>query len=103
MRYLDGGDRIQCRARIEGRYDGEDFIYEDAPDADGWYFYWMEDKNPSTFWWSEGNMSCDCNRHNFLPPHLQEKHNGECGGQIRLKRIIPLEGENLPVVELNEY
>lgn len=102
LRHGAGDECIQCRCRIEGHYMGRDFIYEDPEHADGWYYFWVKHQDPSTYWWAEGNMSCDCNRYIFLPADLQALHDGKCGESIMIKRIIPLEGDNLPILDLTQ-
>lgn len=84
---------VQCRVVIEGEYNGEKFTYTDPEGSDGSQFIWLEDNDPSTYWWTEGNYACDCNRHEFLPPHLQEIHNGECGHEIKIFKVTPIEKE----------
>lgn len=99
----DGNVRIQCRVRIEGEYDGIPFVYEDPLESEGSQFFWIDgETDPSTYWWTEGNMACDCNRIGFMPAELQKLHPGGCGEAIHLRKIIPLEGENLPVLNLDE-
>ena len=98
---------IQVRCRIEGTYKGEEWVYEDPEGYGSQYIHVEEDTgilDPYTFWWSHGNFSCDCNRYRFLPEKMQAQIEDEeqCGKEIRIRRIIPLEGDNLPVLELNE-
>lgn len=103
-RLLDDG-QIKCRVRIHGSYLGISFVHEDDEDPGDWSQYiWPENTEDeiSGYWWSEGNMSCDCNRHRFLPEYLQAMHNEEkCGEEIYIDRIVPFD-KCLPVLELNE-
>lgn len=102
MKLLDDGKRIRCRVRIEGTFLGMPWFYEDPQDSDGSQVIWVEENDPSDFWWREGNMACDCNRYEFLPGNLQAIHSGDCGHEIMIDTIIPIEGERLPVLYLNE-
>lgn len=106
MHIIDKGtdsERIVCRVMIIGTYKGEMFVYQDGPDNEGSQYYWVKDNmDPSTFWWTDGNMACDCNRSAFLPEHLYKLHGGGCGHEIKFDRIIPIEGENLPILILDE-
>jgi len=111
MRVLDDG-RINCKVRIEGSYKGENFIYEDEDDQFGSQYIWpaencdgddeqeINDNRASRYWWEEGNLGCDCNRCRFLPPHME--HSGDCGHTITINKIIPIEGDNLPILILND-
>jgi hypothetical protein len=99
MKVLEDG-RIQCRVRIPGEYKGERFVYEDKEGDDGSQYIWP-DGDASQYWWQDGNFSCDCNRWGFLPEHLKKVHDGKCGHEIILFRIIPIEGDNLPILELD--
>lgn len=81
---------------------GENWVYEDDKNSNGNYTYWVKEKEANQYIWADGNNSCDCNRYRFLPLHLQEKHSSECGTDIFIDKIIPLEGEGLPTMELNE-
>lgn len=76
--------RIQCRVRITGTYQGKPFVYEDPKDDEGSQFY-DADGEPSTHWWSEGNMSCDCNRSKFVKVDL------DCGDGILIDTIAPID------------
>lgn len=102
MKILDNGQRVQCRVMIIGSYRGETFVYEDPKESDGSQYIWKESNDPSEFWWSEGNMACDCNRIEFMPEHLQKQHSGECGHEIKIQSITPVEGVDLPTLQLNE-
>jgi hypothetical protein len=96
------------RVRIEGTYLGRKWVYEDEPERKGSQFLWPGDEegNPdlSEYWWSEGNMGCDCNRYVFLPDDLKAEYDklhpraeddwegfGTCGETIRIDSIIPLD------------
>lgn len=101
-------ESVQYRVRIEGTLNGKPWVYEDPEKSDGSQFLWVKENDPSTFWWSEGNMCCDCNRAKFVPIELRanlplDTDDGyECGNNIFIDRIIPLEGDSLPTLELNE-
>ncbi len=88
-------NRVQIRVRIEGSFQGKPWVYEDPIDSDGSQFIWLdaetEDEKNSAFWWREGNMCCDCNRHTFMSN--TEMDFGECGHEIKIHKIIPLEGD----------
>lgn len=94
MKKIDN-NRVQCRVVIKGEYNGEAFTYTDPEDSDGSQFIWLEDNDPSSYWWNNGNMGCDCNRISFMPKHLQDLHGGECGHTIKLFSVTPIE-EGLP-------
>ncbi len=105
MKLLNQGtdsERIQVRCRIEGSFMGTKFTYEDPKENDGSQFIYVKENDPSYFWWTDGNFGCDCNRVKFLPPELKQLFINECGNLILIDRIIPLEGDDLPVLELNE-
>lgn len=97
MQVLEDG-RIRCRVRITGTYQGRGFNYVDPEGVNGRQFI-EPDGDPSTFWWSEGNMSCDCNRAALLPPEWNVSR--ECGDEICIERIEPIDYDG-PVLELNE-
>lgn len=97
MQVLDDG-RIRCRVRITGTYKGNAFEYTDPEDDEGSQFIWPNG-DPSTFWWSEGNMACDCNRAKYLPEAWGVED--ECGHEICIDRIEPVDYDG-PVLELNE-
>lgn len=108
MKLLDDG-RIQVRVRITGTFRGERWEYVDPDDRDGSQFIWPKDKCwsddeiVSRYWWYDGNMSCDCNRWKFLPSHLQELCPEEnCGEEICIDRIEPVEGDTSLVLVLND-
>lgn len=91
MKVLKDG-RINCRVKITGTYLGKTFTYTDPEGTDGSPYYWP-DGDPSIYWWSEGNFSCDCNRCEFIGIK-----NMECGDLIFIDRIEPVdypEGESL--------
>lgn len=98
-------ESIPYRIRIEGSYKGTPWVYEDPPGTKS-SFYWPEDNDPSDFWWRDGNMSCDCNRTRFLPANITkdwtEDNFTQCGGDILIKRIIPIDDSTIPILELNE-
>jgi hypothetical protein len=94
MKRLKDG-RVNCRVRITGTFQGEPFEYVDPEGHDGSQYIWP-DGDPSTYWWSEGNFSCDCNRAEFVGvEHM------ECGETICIDRIEPIDFDG-PVLELNE-
>lgn len=98
--------RIQCRVKIIGSYRGEKFEYIDPENSDGSQFF-SEDGDPSTYWWSEGNYSCDCNRSEFLSEELfgkWEKNSGinECGDEILIDEIVPLDYPDGRILKLDE-
>ena len=102
MKKLDDG-RIRCRVKIVGTYNGKPFEYIDPEDSEGSQFYWPPDKDnpeyePSESWWSVGNMSCDCNRCEYVGVDL------DCGHTIFIDRIKCIEDTDviLPPLILNE-
>ena len=97
MKFLKDG-RIQCRCRIVGSYRGHPFEFVDAEDSDGSQFI-QADGDPSTWWWTEGNFGCDCNRSTFLPYAWGVPD--DCGHEIKIDRIEPIDYPG-PVLELNE-
>lgn len=104
VRLPDG--RIDCRARIEGTYKGQPFVFEDPPGETSQFI--SPSGDPATWWWTEGNMGCDCNRLRFLGatpetyPELFDAETGEeqCGETIMLHRITPLD-PRLPILDLD--
>jgi hypothetical protein len=100
MKVIDK-DRVQCRVVIEGEFNGEKFTYTDTENSDGSQFIWLEENDPSTYWWTEGNYACDCNRVEFLPAHLKDLHDGECGHRIKLFSVTPIEKE-LPTLIIEQ-
>lgn len=98
MKVLEDG-RVNCRVQIIGRFNGELFTYTDPEDQMSQYIW--PDGDPSTFWWEEGNMACDCNRRRFLPEHLKAQVKEECGRRIDIISITPLE-DNLPILVLEQ-
>jgi hypothetical protein len=114
---LDDG-RIHCRVMIRGSYKDKPFFYVDPPGVDGSQFVHPdsddEDVRVSKYWWSDHNMSCDCNRARFLGatpethPELFESYVDEdgdrikkCGKEIRIHSVIPLD-YRLPELWLDE-
>lgn len=87
--------RICCRARVQGVYRGKPFDYTEPEGEDGSY-YLLPDGDPSTFWWADGNMSCDCNRGRFVGENIEE-----CGEDILIDTVSPVEFEG-PILRLNE-
>lgn len=91
MKLIEQGttsERIIAKCRIHGEYLGVPFEFDSEN------YYWTHDNNdPSTRWWVDGNMACDCNRVNFLPTELRSQHYGQCGHEIILTKIVPLEGD----------
>lgn len=83
MKVLEDGS-IQCRARITGTYQGMPFVYED-PEGDEGSQYYDAEGDPSTYWWAEGNFSCDCNRSQFVGVDL------DCGDEIFIDTIAPID------------
>ena len=105
MKKVDIGtdfEKIICRIRITGQYLGVPFVYEDPEDYEGSQFIWTKDMDPSSYWWREGNMGCDCNRVRFLPENLRHHHGEKCGHEIKFIKIEPLEGDGLPILEFDE-
>ena len=97
MQKLDDG-RINCRVKITGTYKGKPFEYIDPEGVEGSQYIWP-DGDPSTFWWAEGNMACDCNRSYFLPEEWGVSN--ECGDEILIDTIVPVDYDG-PSLELNE-
>ena len=94
MRQLDDG-RIQCRVKITGTFRGEPYEYVDPEDHPGSQFIWP-DGGSSDWWWSDGNMSCDCNRGEFVG--IEDM---ECGETINIDMIEPIDYDG-PTLELND-
>ncbi len=94
MVILDDG-RIQCRVKITGTFRGKPFEYIDPEDSGGSQYIWP-DGDPSTFWWTDGNYSCDCNRWRFAG--VEEL---DCGEEICIDKIEPIDYDAEPLV-LNE-
>ncbi len=89
------------KIRVRGSYRGTKFVYEDGDSAKGWPFIWNTDDpkdGVADYWWREGNMSCDCNRRQFLPD-IEESI--RCGEEICIDSIEPLNGLFAPIM-LNE-
>jgi hypothetical protein len=100
-------NRVIVRARIEGSFKGIPFIYEDPADSDGSQYIWLDGETDSEkcsgYWLREGNMARDCNRRNYLPNNLKEDlDEPDCGHQIKIHKIIPLEG-NYPTLLVDGY
>lgn len=96
---------INCRVRIEGTYLGKPWVYVDPPEKRS-QFVWPADefghRDPSVAWWTEGNMSCDCNRQAFLPAEMRPTEKMACSGEtILIDRIVPLD-PTLPELSLLE-
>ena len=87
----------QYRVRIIGTYKGEPFTYEDPPDFKGSSCVHNDGGiiDPSSFWWSGGSMSCDCNRCGYVGESL------DCGDEVKIDTIEPLD-ENWPRLMLSE-
>ncbi len=94
MKALDDG-RINCRVRITGTFQGKPFEYIDPEDSDGSQYIWP-DGDPSTYWWAEGNFSCDCNRWDFVGDEEME-----CGETICIDQIEPIDYDG-PILFLDE-
>jgi hypothetical protein len=92
---------IPYRARITGAYKGVLFVFEDPEHLYSNYF-WKGENDPSEFWWSDGNMACDCNRSRFLPEGLFRDIRDKCGEDIQIEYIEPIEDKAIPVLFLNE-
>lgn len=100
------GGLIQCRAIIRGSYKGQPFEYIDPEGDEGSQFI-HPDGDPSEYWWTEGNMSCDCTRVKFLGatpkthPELFGPEGDElCGESIVIDSVTPLDA-SLPALHLN--
>lgn len=102
MSELSDNDGIkQCRVKITGTYKGKPFVYIDPEDSQGSQFI-SADNDPSTFWWTDGNYSCDCNRSRFVPlDMIEEEKVGRCGDEIYIDTVEPLDNR-LPMLVLNE-
>jgi len=90
----------RCRVTIKGTFRGEPFEYTDPEGAPGSQFIWS-DGDPSTYWWQEGNMACDCNRARFVPSLADVADDYPCGAEILIDSIVPLDPD-LPALILNE-
>lgn len=105
MRRINVGsdnERIVCRVRIEGTFRGEKWTYEDPEGVESQYI-WVKDNDPSIYWWTEGTMSWDGNRWQFLPKEMQALLPEDNDGiEIKIDTITPIEGEGLPILYLNE-
>ena len=93
------------RIKIVGSFDGTGFTYEDKPGmANG--FWHPEFNDPSSYWWKEGNMACDCSRFRFLPDDMKSRLTPEemttCGCRIIIKTISSVDNPDIPTMELNE-
>lgn len=96
MEILEDG-RVNCRVKIIGTYKGRPFEYVD-PEGVGSQFI-CPDGDPSTGWWTDGNMACDCNRSVFLPEEWGVED--VCGHEILIDRIEPIDYDAPPLI-LNE-
>ena len=94
MKRSDNGT-IQCRVKITGTFRGKLYEYVDSEDHPGSQFIWSNG-DPSTRWWTDGNMSCDCNRGRFIGIHDME-----CGETINIDTIEPVDYDG-PMLTLNE-
>lgn len=84
-----------CLARIDGTFRGIPFSYIGAEGTQD-YIWWRGSEDTPYCYWIGGNYSCDCNRHRFLPPELQALRTAdECGDEINITRVVPLEGATL--------
>ena len=96
MKILEDG-RINCRVKITGTYHGRPFEYID-PEGCYSQFIWPNG-DPSSLWWSEGGMRCDCARSYLLPEEWGIEL--DCGEEIMIDSIEPID-YNGPVLHLNE-
>ncbi len=103
MKGLVGG-RIRCRVRITGTYKGNYWEYIDPPDHPGSQFVippqtgenQTDEWDLSEYWWTDGNMYCDCCRSRFIGLDL------DCSSdEICITKIEPLDKE-YPTLYLNE-
>ena len=126
MKVLADG-RLQVRVKITGTFRGQPWEYTDPDTCDGSQFLWPpgthEDQGDdelnakewgcSYYWWASGNMACDCNRAEFLPPEMFAAIYGmpiekmafedfRCGEEILIDEIVPIEGDIRPILCLNE-
>lgn len=93
--------RIQCRVKITGTWNGKLWEFTDPENMSGSQFI-HPDGDTSEFWWSEGNMSCDCNRIHFIPWATDTDRDGVgCGDYILIDSIVPID-PSLPSLYLNE-
>lgn len=104
------------RVKIIGTYKGKFWEYIDPPNRAGTAFAFApgeyfdnEDWEPSEFWFSQGNFSCDCNRSRLLPADMQKDFDPDnimCTETIMIDRIEPIEqpiaGFAIPPIVLNE-
>lgn len=97
---MEDGGVLRCRVKIEGEYKGEKWTHEDGEDWREWSQF-INDGDPSAYWWEDGNMSCDCNRYGFLPEHLRPLVDPDGHGhEIIINKIIPFDS-CLPTLELD--
>jgi len=87
---------VWIRVRIEGIYNGKEFTYTDPIGEDGSTTVreGEDGPDPSTYWWTEGNFSCDCNRWKFLPIELQKERGDrldECGNEIKFRTLTVID------------
>lgn len=101
------------RVKITGTYRGQSWEYIDSPDGEGSAFVYApgeyfgnEEWLPGDYWFSEGNFSCDCNRGRFVFGDKYDCDNAQCGREINIDRIEPIEqpipGVVLPPIVLDE-
>lgn len=72
------------RAKIIGCFQGRPFEYVDPEDCHGSVFV-EDDGTIDDYQWADGNLSCDCNRHQFLPTDWSVPK--ECADEILIERI----------------
>jgi hypothetical protein len=82
--------RVVCRIRNnatgEIRERQEECVWDET--EDGWTGKMI---GPSTFWWSDGNMACDCNRSTLF--HGAEDHDDSCSdNRYSLELLNPKTG-----------
>ncbi len=94
MKVLEDGS-INCRVKITGTFHGKPFEYVDPEGSEGSQYVWPNG-DPSTFWWAEGNLSCDCNRARFIGDEEMK-----CGNTIHIDEIEPIDYDG-PILFLNE-
>ena len=79
-RIEDGTTWVKIVALIRNNKTGEIREYKDEV---WWDYNEPYDDYPNDFMWSEGNYSCDCNRHLFFQRAKNEdEDNAECGDDL---------------------